>query len=203
MMPEQHGLCLPRFVWLQPLLSAQPAKIEINSELLIWHNSLEEWVHWLLAFMERAVNVLTGIDMLYMDLPFLPAIVLPKPLSASSSPHDIPHSIAFDQGTCLAEMKSGDGLMQWRPVGHPHGDGETGRLVSNCIHGFWFIFAGSFILVASFVLKSFPWSPYIPVYPHRFQFGPPLLTLCPSFLPGSDLDDFMPDSRCKSNSLTW
>lgn len=46
MMPEQHGLCLPRFVWLQPLLSAQPAKIEINSELLIWHNSPEEWVPW-------------------------------------------------------------------------------------------------------------------------------------------------------------
>lgn len=145
--------------------------------------------------MERAVNVLTGIDMLYMDLTFLPAIVLPKPLSASSSPHDIPHSIASDQGTCLVEMKSGDGLMQWRSVGHPHCDGEIGILVWNCIHGFRFIFAGMYVLVASIVLKSFPWSPYIPVYPHRFQFGPPLLTLCPSFLPGSDLDDFMPDKQ--------
>ena len=194
--------CLPRFIWLQPLLSAQPAKIEVNSELLIWHNSPEESVHWTTCINGK------GSECSHWNRHAVYGFTIPACNSSAKTTVGIFFPSWYSTQHCFwprdsfSRNESGDGLMQWKSVGHPHCDGETGILVSNCIHGFQFIFAGLFILVASFALKSFPRAPYFPVYPHRFQFGPPLLPLCPSFLPGSDLDDFMPDRRCKSNSLT-
>lgn len=126
---------------------------------------------------------------LYMDLPLLSAILLPKPLSVSSSPswYSIQDSIwlrdsFYRQWNMVISSCNED------PVGHSHHwssrwwEREIGSKLASwtlvCLHKF--ICSCSF----QFIFDDNPSFSYIPSYPHEFQFVPALPTPCSSFFPG-------------------
>lgn len=90
-MCSHHGLHLLRPPWIQPLLSAQSARNWDNIESLTYHYLLEwsafylvaGWLHWNVSIVKGKwfLLLLEYPPILYIDLPYLHSLILPKPSS--------------------------------------------------------------------------------------------------------------------------
>lgn len=124
-----------------------------------------------------------------MDLPFLSAIPLPKPLSVSSSHTRYSTQYCFwPRDSFYRQWSMLMGSFNEEPVSHQNywsswwWERDTGSKVSSwipiCLHKLFALVASKFVFYGSPSLSC------ILGYHHGFQFISTLPTPCPSFLPG-------------------